>query len=226
MPNARKNSSSTAGAHLPTVEDQVSHLFTCLGNDVRIADYQTAAKIRSVYLRNLPANTTSYIVSTLVWGGDIEHIEHVDGNSSAKVRFVDAKACQIYFEKTANGINYPPRAGTGKAVWVELATEVEPLSGNLLDAIERREATRCVRAIGVDTEWSIDALTRLAEGAKRDVKVLRVQDEPPNGPRKVSTSSLLLSSRFAPANHVAASIGAVAIQEHKGCGQLHAQPDP
>jgi len=164
-------------------------------------------------------------VSTLVWGGDIEHIEYVDGNSSAKVRFVDAEACQNYFDKTANGISYPPRAATGKAVWVELATEVEPLSGNLLDAIERREATRCVRAIGVDAEWSIDALTRLAEGAKRDVKVLRVQDEPPNGPRKVSPSSLLLSSELSPANNVTASISAVAVQEHQGCGQLSAQPD-
>jgi len=164
-------------------------------------------------------------VSTLVWGGDIEHIEYVDGNSSAKVRFVDAVACQNYFDKTANGINYPSRAATGKAVWVELATEVEPLSGNLLDAIERREATRCVRAIGADEDWSLQALTRLAEGAKRDVKVLRVEDEPPNGPRKVSPSSLLLSLCWALTNTMTASISAVAVQEHQGCRQLHAQTD-
>ena len=133
-------------------------------------------------------------MSTLVWSGDIEHIEYVDGTSSAKVRFVSAEACQSYFDKTANGIKYPPGAAIGKAVWVELATEVEPLSGNLLEAVERREATRCVRAIGVDEDWSIAALTRLAEGAKRDVKVLRVVDEPPIGPRKVSATSVLLRS--------------------------------
>lgn len=165
-------------------------------------------------------------MSTLVWGGDIEHIEYADGASSAKVRFVSAEACQDYFGKTANGIKYPPSAGTGKAVWVELATEVEPLSGNLLEAIERREATRCVRAIGVDEDWSIAALARLAEGAKRDLKVLRVVDEPPNGPRKVSAAGFSLSAYRNVANFRPASIGAVAVQEYKGCRRLHAWLDP
>ena len=165
-------------------------------------------------------------MSTLVWGGDIEHIDYVEGASSAKVRFVSAEACQSYFDKTANGIKYPPGAAIGKAVWVELATEVEPLSGNLLEAVERREATRCIRAIGVDEDWSIAALTRLAEGAKRDVRVLRVVDEPPNGPRKVSVVSLPLSSYCTLANIILASIGAVAVQEHKGCRHLHAWLDP
>lgn len=58
-------------------------------------------------------------------------------------------------------------------IMTEMAKEVNPVSGILREYIEK-EFTRCVRAIGVDEEWTMMALQEIA--ARKGRKVEKIVD--------------------------------------------------
>ncbi|KAL8881380.1 MAG: hypothetical protein Q9198_001413 [Flavoplaca austrocitrina] len=115
---------------------------------------RTAAKVRKVMLAGIPSGATPNLVASFVFGGPLERI-HV-GDSSAFVTFLRGEDAERYYEATENGLDYE-KDGVKYVIMTEMTSEVNPVSGILREYIEK-EFTRCVRAIGVDREWTLLAL--------------------------------------------------------------------
>ena len=89
---------------------------------------------------------------------------------SASVRFVHAEHCKLYYDQTANGIVYKKDINNRElVVFVELAKDVDIVGGMLQVWIEQG-ATRCVRAVGVEKDWTIYGLKKLAERKGRKLE--------------------------------------------------------
>lgn len=97
----------------------------------------------------------------------------------AKVKFLAAEACDTYFKATRNGVSIP-----GKRDIVYIEKEPGPNSTN--DVIRNcidGGATRCIRALDADADWTVVALTRLASGKgnmKREIDQIK-QGKTPEG---------------------------------------------
>lgn len=83
---------------------------------------------------------------------------------------MDADACKKYFDDTENGIDYKQRPQDRLQVaFVGLGKDVDVVGGMLQQWIDNG-VTRCVRAVGVDEEWTPLALKRLAEEKGRKLE--------------------------------------------------------
>lgn len=71
-----------------------------------------------------------------------------------------------YLDETSNGIEVP---GDDRIVWVESSKDPDP-AHDMLRGHYDAGVTRCVRAIGVDEEWGMGGLTKLAAGDGRKVE--------------------------------------------------------
>ncbi|KAL8999075.1 MAG: hypothetical protein Q9169_001963 [Polycauliona sp. 2 TL-2023] len=131
---------------------------------------RTAAKVRKMMLTGIPSGATPSMVASLVFGGPLERI-HV-GDSSAFVTFLRGDDAEKYYEATENGLEYE-KNGVKRVIMTEMTSEVNPVSGVLREYIEK-EFTRCVRAIGVDREWTAVALHEVA--ARKGRKVEKIVD--------------------------------------------------
>ncbi|TKA80985.1 hypothetical protein B0A49_01045 [Cryomyces minteri] len=121
---------------------------------------------RRVKLSNLPRNHSPTTIQSLVFGGALETIFHTPMSTTAEVLFMQPKDCATYYSATSKGIDCPYEKRT---VSVELCLEIEPISTFVQWCIEVGE-TRAVRAIGVEENWTIPAMTRLATRKGREVE--------------------------------------------------------
>lgn len=148
-----------------------------------------AAAIRRVRLTNLPSTYTASQVASLVFGGPVEEIMFTPGHPSATVMFVHATDCTDYYNITGNGIKLPSERE--HIVWVELGDEVDPMSGLSKSQVEGG-CTRALRAIGVEEDWTVAGLTKLASGKggnARKVQGISIKTDRTTGVRLETSSS-------------------------------------
>lgn len=89
-----------------------------------------------------------------------------------------ADDCMAYYDKTSNGVVYKTDDnGQEKASYVYLRKDVDVVGG-LLNAWIEQGVTRCVRAVGVEEDWSIDGLKKLAEKKGRKLEGISVSKNP------------------------------------------------
>lgn len=129
-----------------------------------------AAQHRKVVLTGIPWDSSPTFIASLVYGGPLECI--VVSAATAFVTFLRADDAMKYYGSTGNGLLYK-RDGTEYVIMTELGKDVDPVSGVLGEWIQK-EFTRCVRAVGVDKDWTVDALYETA--AKKGRKVEKVLD--------------------------------------------------
>ncbi|KAI4088860.1 MAG: hypothetical protein LQ344_005786 [Seirophora lacunosa] len=138
---------------------------TQLKSDERAS--RSAAKHRRVVLTGLPEPSTPTFVASLVFGGALESIRVSEGKH-AYVTFLHADDAAKYYDATANGVLYK-KEGVDHVIMTDLGKDVDPVSGLLREWTEK-EFTRCVRAVGVDEDWSLHALYATAEKKGRQVE--------------------------------------------------------
>ncbi|OAL48282.1 hypothetical protein IQ07DRAFT_633260 [Pyrenochaeta sp. DS3sAY3a] len=134
-----------------------------------------AAKHRACVLKNIApiGNWTIHKLQSLVWGGRLEKISLRDpGSGYVYVKFLTSEACQKYLDATKNGFEI-----CGQLVLVDKSEGPSSTNDVIRHCIESG-ATRCIRAVGADEDWSDLMLMKLARGiaktAKREVdRVLR-----------------------------------------------------
>ncbi|KAL8855069.1 MAG: hypothetical protein Q9221_000266 [Calogaya cf. arnoldii] len=151
-------------------EDLEQALFFKAWPKVEQRGTRTAARVRKIMLTGIPPGATPSLVASFVFGGPLERI-HV-GDSSALVTFLRGDDADKYYEATGNGLDYE-KDGKKYVIITETTTEVNPISGILREYIEK-EFTRCVRAVGVDAEWTAVALQEVA--ARKGRKVEKIVD--------------------------------------------------
>ena len=75
-----------------------------------------------------------------------------------------------YYGDTSNGLVYEKDAkGRELVLFVELSKDVDVVGG-LLQGWIATGVTRCVRAVGVESDWSMDGLVKIAERKNRKVE--------------------------------------------------------
>lgn len=128
-----------------------------------------ASRVRSVKIVNLPLGFDAKFVQSLVFGGPLELLTLPVKSSYAIVVFQDAVHCQRYYDASSNGIVYKETDGKEEFCFVERGKDPDPVSGLLHEWIEKK-MTRCVRAIGVDEDWGMPALKKMAGRKGRKVE--------------------------------------------------------
>ena len=85
---------------------------------------------------------------------------------------MNAQDCTQFCSDNENGLDY----GNDKNdyVLVDMYTDVDVVGGKLQEMIDTG-ATRCVRVIGVDHEWTKERLWDLAE--KRNIRLEHLEDK-------------------------------------------------
>ncbi|KAF2026958.1 hypothetical protein EK21DRAFT_34283, partial [Setomelanomma holmii] len=111
-------------------------------------------------------------LQALVWGGRLESIAMpTPGFDCAVVRFLTPEACDNYFKATENGIEIQGQGDKKTVVFVEK----QPAPSSINDVMRNctdGDASRCVRAIDAEEDWSDMLLMKLAKGkgaSKREV---------------------------------------------------------
>lgn len=95
------------------------------------------------------------------------------GSDFAVVRFLTPEACDKYFNATENGIEL---GGTNKAV---IFVEKQPGPTSINDVVRNcteGDASRCVRALNAEEDWSVIMLNKLARGKgqiKREIDCIK-----------------------------------------------------
>lgn len=75
-----------------------------------------------------------------------------------------------FYDETSNGLVYKQDAkGRELVVFVELCKDVDVVGG-LLQGWILSGVTRCVRAVGVEADWGMDRLVKIAERKNRKVE--------------------------------------------------------
>ncbi|KAF2996068.1 hypothetical protein E8E13_003965 [Curvularia kusanoi] len=130
---------------------------------------------RTCVLKGVSGVKSLHQLQALVWGGKLESISMPEsGSEQAQVKFLTPEACQTYLDSTQNGIELH---GDTKKTFVFVDKHSEPNSIN--DVIQNcidGNASRCVRAVGADDDWSDEALVKLAGGRQqipRDIDCVR-----------------------------------------------------
>ena len=113
-------------------------------------------------------------MASLIHGGAIEiyRLTKYTNNSSAHVLFTTGNAADAYYDKYPNGVEFRVQ-GRKCVAFVDKGAQVDVMSGIMRGYIESG-ASRVVRAIGVDEDWSMLALRTLAE--KKGRKLEAIQD--------------------------------------------------
>jgi hypothetical protein len=110
--------------------------------------------------------------------------------TSAWVLFVSADACDAFFTAHPNGVVFKnPKTCRNHVVYIDKGGEVDVVS-SVLQAYLDCQASRVVRAVGVDEDWGMRALYKLAEAKNR--KVEKIVDT-----YREKVSKLVASSPFA-----------------------------
>jgi hypothetical protein len=130
-----------------------------------------ASRIRKIILSNLPAGSDLTLVQSLVYGGAVESFDFMKpSKTSAWVIFVNADACDAFFEAHPNGIVFKnPKTCRDHVVYVGKGDVVDVVS-SVLQAYLDCQASRVVRATGADEEWGMRALYKVAEAKNRKVE--------------------------------------------------------
>ncbi|KAL8802050.1 MAG: hypothetical protein Q9182_004063 [Xanthomendoza sp. 2 TL-2023] len=131
---------------------------------------RTAARVRKVLLTGIPMGASPTLVASFVFGGPLEQIQV--NEKSAYVTFLRGQDAEKYYEATGNGLLYK-KDDVEHVIMTEMTREVNPVSGILREYIEK-EFTRCVRAIGVDKDWTMKALQETA--ARKGRRVEKIVD--------------------------------------------------
>ena len=93
---------------------------------------------------------------------------------------MDAEDCMRFYNETSNGLVYKKDAEERELVlFVELSKDVDVVGGLLQNWIVSG-VTRCVRAVGVETDWGMDGLRKIAERKNRKVEKI-VDGQNPGG---------------------------------------------
>lgn len=130
------------------------------------------ARVRKIILSNLPPDSDLTLVQSLVYGGAIEVFNLSASKTSAFITFVDADACDAFFNAHPNGVSFRnPKTRRNQVVYVEKGQEVDVLS-SILQAYLDCQASRVVRATGADEDWGMRALYKLAEAKNRKVETI------------------------------------------------------
>jgi hypothetical protein len=110
-------------------------------------------------------------LQALVWGGRLESIAMPSpGSDFAVVKFLTPEACEKYFKATENGIQV--QGDLKKAI---ILVEKQPGPSSINDVMRNcidGDASRCVRALDAEEDWSDMLLMKLARGKatmKREV---------------------------------------------------------
>ncbi|KAI9760592.1 MAG: cystathionine beta-synthase [Chaenotheca gracillima] len=149
-------------------------------------DTPAASAVRRVHLRNLPATSTFFTILSLVSHGPIESLLYKAPSTTATVYFLDPEDCKAYSDATANGIpiKNPPSDGKDHVVFVEPATEVDPVNSKVRELVDAG-ATRCVRTVGLDRDWDSADLYMYARMKKRRVENIEI-DRSASGARRAT----------------------------------------
>ena len=103
---------------------------------------------------------------------------------------MNAEDCMRFYNETSNGLVWQIEStGRELALFVELSKDVDVVGG-LLQGWILSGVTRCVRAVGVDAEWGMEGLLKIAERKNRKVEKI-VDGQNPGG---VSTHLTLVPS--------------------------------
>lgn len=135
----------------------------------------TAAGYRTCVLKGVAGVKTIHQLQALVWGGKLEAISMPDNSGFGTVRFLTAEGCQKYYEATQNGIEVSGEKDQKMIVLVE-RTEGPNSTNDVMRACAEGDATRCVRAVGADDEWTDMLLLKLARGQdkiKRELDTIK-----------------------------------------------------
>ena len=141
------------------------------------------SRVRKVIIAGLPATTDFTLVQSLISGGAVDTMMLSANGRTAYVTFASGEACDNFYDKYPNGITFK-HGGQSHTVFVDRSSEVDVISGVLQGHLDCG-ATRCVRVAGIDEEWGMRALYRVAEGQKGRRKVENILDSFRNGIRVV-----------------------------------------
>ncbi|KAF2821307.1 hypothetical protein CC86DRAFT_373672 [Ophiobolus disseminans] len=129
------------------------------------------AQHRACILKGVSGVKSINELQALVWGGRLESIAMPPpGSGFAVVRFLTPEACEKFFKATENGIEV--QGDLKKAVvFVEKQPGPSSINDVMRNCIEG-DASRCVRALDAEEDWSDILLMKLARGkgvGKREV---------------------------------------------------------
>lgn len=110
-------------------------------------------------------NTTVVNITRLIFHGAVHTIRYEPGNSTAEVTFLKGTDCKKYLDATANGIPWPEEQDR---VIVTEPCDAENGSMEHFALVIQNNFTRCIRVIGLESDWKTMALKRLADGKKKD----------------------------------------------------------
>jgi hypothetical protein len=130
-----------------------------------------AARRRKVTLSQLPPDITLKQVASILFNGAIDTFSIVRStvdSSVAEAIFATGDGCKAYYDATPNGLNMKLKEKI-YSIMVDIDLHVAPVSSQLQEWLDKG-VTRCVRAVGVDEQWTIPALWRVAEGTKRALR--------------------------------------------------------
>ncbi|KAH7408639.1 hypothetical protein DE146DRAFT_752764 [Phaeosphaeria sp. MPI-PUGE-AT-0046c] len=135
---------------------------------------ENPAQHRACILKGVSGVKNINELQALVWGGRLESIQlPAAGSDFAVVRFLTPEACDKYFNATENGIEI---AGDKKAV-IFVEKQAGPSSINdVMRNCTEGDASRCVRALDAEEDWSDHLLMKLARGkgqTKREVDCIK-----------------------------------------------------
>lgn len=83
---------------------------------------------------------------------------------------MNAEDCTRFYDETSNGLVYGKDSkGRELCVFVELSKDVDVVGG-LLHGWMASGVTRCVRAVGVEADWDMNGLLKIAERKNRKVE--------------------------------------------------------
>ncbi|KAF7507759.1 hypothetical protein GJ744_010060 [Endocarpon pusillum] len=130
------------------------------------------ARVRKVILSNLPTDSDLTLVQSLVYGGALEAFNLTANKTSAYVIFVDADACDAFFDAHPNGIVFKnPKTRRNHVVYVNKGQDADVVS-SVVRAYLDCQASRVVRATGAHEDWGMGALYKLAESKNRKVETI------------------------------------------------------
>ena len=141
------------------------------------------SRVRKIILTGLPVNTDLTLVQSLVSGGAIENFTLSPGGKTAYVTFTTGDACDSFYDRYPNGIPFKFESKPYTA-FVDKSSDVDVISGVLQGHLDCG-ATRCVRVAGVDEDWGMRSLHRLAQGSNPQRKVENIVDSYRNGIRTI-----------------------------------------
>lgn len=135
---------------------------------------KAASQIRKIVLSQLPPKADFTLVQSLIHGGAIEDMVLSPSGTTAQVRLTTADACDRYFDKYPNGLQFKLK-GKAHLVFVDKGKDVDVISG-MLEGYLGAGATRVVQASDADEDWSMRALSKIAEGKNGRRKVESIVD--------------------------------------------------